>query len=43
MGVVCNGVPRCGGVILCELRCDVKCGDVECCNFRNGAIEMQNV
>ena len=42
MGVMRNGVPRCGGVTRCELWCDM-----ECCNFRHGAmrnaIEMQNV
>ena len=28
MGVMWNGEPRCGGVIRCELWCDVKCGVV---------------
>ena len=47
VGVMWNGVPKCGGVNRCELWCDVKCGatDVECCHFRHGEMwtEMQNV
>ena len=37
VGVMWNGVPRCGGTIWCELWCDVKCGAMW------NAIEMQNV
>ena len=41
VGVMWNGVPRCGGAI-CELRCDM-----ECYSFRHGVmqnvIETQNV
>ena len=48
VGMMWNGVPRCGGVIWCELWCDVKCVcGVECCSFRHGVMwnvtEMQNV
>ena len=43
MGVMWNGVQRCGGLI--RIMVDVKCGatDVERCSFRHAVTEMQNV
>ena len=49
VGVMWNGAPRCGGVIYVNYGAMwnvVWCQcmwNVECCNFRHGVIEMQNV
>ena len=48
VGTMWNGVPRCGGVIWCELWCDVKCGvmcirNVVPCGMSVAIIVMWNV
>ena len=42
VGVLWNGVPRCGGDLMwIMVRCEMWC-DVECCNFRHGVMWNAN-